>query len=143
MAKFGLNRVVLVGNLGKDPEMRYVNQEIPLALLRMAVSEPDANGQVSTTWVNVSLWRKQAEVAHRYARKGSTVLVEGKLVEKKWESSQGEQKSRLEVEGERFVLLDKAPDRTDSATDMSQSPLGKIDPLASLESAKGVDDLPF
>ena len=143
MAKFGLNRVILVGNLGKDPELRYVNQEIPLAKLRMAVSEPQSGDQVATTWVDVSLWRGLAEIAHRYARKGSTVLVEGKLVEKKWESPQGEKRSRLEVEGERFVLLDKAPDADRSTSNFANNPLGNVDPLGGLDSAKGTDDLPF
>lgn len=143
MAKFGLNRVILVGNLGKDPELRYVNQEIPLAKLRMAVSEPQGAEQVNTTWVDVSLWRGLAEIAHRYARKGATVLVEGKLVEKKWETPQGEKRSRLEVEGERFVLLDKAPDAGSGTTNFSQNPLGNVDPIGKLDEAQGTDDLPF
>jgi single-strand DNA-binding protein len=143
MAKYGLNRVVLVGNLGKDPELRYVGQEIPLTKISMAVSEPHGTGQVQTTWVEVSLWRALAEIAHRYARKGSTVLVEGKLVERKWETPQGEKRSRLVVEAERFVLLDKAPGASEDGADFSDNPLGRIDPLGELDEAEGTDDLPF
>lgn len=143
MAKLGLNRVILVGNLGKDPEMRYVQNDTPLARLRMAISEVDAHGATSTTWVDVTLWRGLAEVAHRYARKGSTVLVEGKLVEKKWQSPQGEKRSRLEVEGERFVLLDKAPSSENPDLSMASNPLGTVDPLGGLDAATGTDDLPF
>jgi single-strand DNA-binding protein len=143
MAKFGLNRVILVGNLGKDPELRYVNQEIPLAKLRMAVSEPQGDGQVDTTWVDVSLWRGLAERAHRYARKGATVLVEGRLVERTWKNQQGEKRSRIEVEGQRFVMLGKPSDADQKQADFSHNPLGNVDPFGKLDEATGTDDLPF
>ena len=143
MAKFGLNRVILVGNLGKDPEMRYVNQEIPVTRLRLAVSEPRGKEKIATTWVDVTFWRAQAEIAHRYTRKGSSILIEGRLVEKQWETPQGDKRSRLEVEGDRLILLDKALDAGQNPTTNPAKPLGGVDPLGSLDMAEGTDDLPF
>jgi single-strand DNA-binding protein len=139
MAKYGLNRVTLVGNLGKDPEVRHLEQGgIAVATLRMACTERfrDKEGAYSdrTQWVNVTLWRGQAELAGRYLHKGSTVCIEGRLIERTWETPEGEKRSRLEVEGTKLILLDRP-----------EFPAG--DPMQPLQDEHEpdilADDLPF
>lgn len=113
MAKYGLNQVTLIGNLGKDPDLKYLDQGIALASLWMACTERtrDKSGNYvdRTEWVSVNLWRGQAEIAAKYCRKGSTIGIEGRLVTRSWETPQGEKRSRTEVEGRRIILLDAAP----------------------------------
>ncbi|MCL4157137.1 UNVERIFIED_CONTAM: hypothetical protein GTU68_054337, partial [Idotea baltica] len=110
MAKYGLNQVTLIGNLGKDPELKYLDQGIAVTSLRMACTESyrDKNGNNvdKTEWVTVNLWRGQAEIAAKYCKKGSTVCIHGKLTTRSWETPQGEKRSITEVEGRRIILLD-------------------------------------
>ncbi len=113
MAKYGLNQVTLIGNLGKDPELKYLDKGIAVTSLWLACTESfrDKNGnQVDKTeWVSVNLWREQAEMAAKYCRKGSTVCIEGRLSSRSWETPQGETRRITEVEGRKIILLDGPP----------------------------------
>lgn len=113
MAKYGLNQVTLVGNLGRDPELKYLDQGIAVANLWMACTDSyrDRNGNNvdRTEWVSVNLWRGQAEIAGKYCRKGSTICIEGRITSRTWETPQGETRRVTEVEGRRIILLDSAP----------------------------------
>lgn len=113
MAKYGLNQVTLVGNLGRDPELKYLDQGIAVANLWMACTDSyrDRNGNNvdRTEWISVNLWRGQAEIAGKYCRKGSTICIEGRLTSRTWETPQGETRRITEVEGRRIILLDSAP----------------------------------
>ena len=113
MAKYGLNQVTLIGNLGRDPELKYLDQGIAVANLWMACTDSyrDRNGNNvdRTEWVSVNLWRGQAEIAGKYCRKGSTICIEGRLTSRTWETPQGETRRVTEVEGRRIILLDSAP----------------------------------
>ena len=149
MAKYGMNRVTLIGNLGRDPEVRYLDQGFALAKLRLACTENvrdlDGNYTDRTEWLNVTLWRKQAEFAGKFLRKGSSVCIEGRLVNRSWTTAEGESRSRLEVEGQKLILLDKpadsfAADVPDSDQSLDLSP-PSLQPLPGEESEP--DDLPF
>lgn len=113
MAKYGLNQVTLIGNLGRDPEVKYLDQGVALANLWIACTErsrdKDGNYTDRTEWVSVNLWRSQAEIVGKYCRKGSTICVEGRLSTRSWETPQGEKRSKTEVEGTRVILLDPPP----------------------------------
>lgn len=113
MAKYGLNQVTLIGNLGRDPETKYLDQGVAFTNLWLACTESyrDKNGNNvdRTEWVSVNLWRSQAEIAAKYCRKGSTVCVEGRLTTRTWDTPQGEKRSKTEVEGRRLILLDSRP----------------------------------
>jgi single-strand DNA-binding protein len=110
MAKYGLNKVSLIGNLGFEPEMSHTDQGVPYTRLRLALTERfrsrDGADQDRTEWVEVTLWRSQAEIAKRSLRKGASVYIEGRLRNHAWETPQGERRSRLEIEGNRLILLD-------------------------------------
>lgn len=93
------NKVILIGNLTKDPELRYTPQGVPVCTLRIASSTKYKSGdemKEETLFIDIVVWRKQAESAGQYLQKGKSVLVEGRLQERRWEAD-GQQKSKFEV----------------------------------------------
>ncbi|MEP2651077.1 MAG: single-stranded DNA-binding protein [Paraglaciecola sp.] len=101
MASKGVNKVILVGNLGKDPEVRYTPNGKAVANLTLATSESwkDQSGQVQekTEWHRVSMFGKLAEIAGEYLRKGSQIYIEGKLQTRKWQDQQGQDRYTTEI----------------------------------------------
>lgn len=129
MASF--NKVILMGNLTRDPEVRYTNSGVPVATLRLAVSETfrrrDTNEQVERTcFVDVQAWQRQAETCEQYLSKGRPVLVEGRLELNEWETSQGEKRSMLRVRADRVQFLGSA--RRDAYSDTAQGPVSQTPP---------------
>lgn len=109
-----LNKVMLIGNLGADPEVRATPNGAQVANFRVACTETwkDQSGQRQerTEWVTIVAWRQQAEIAQRYLRKGSKVYVEGKLQTRTWEDKNGGGKRyATEVLCDRFMMLDGRP----------------------------------
>ena len=101
------NKVILIGNLTKDPELRYTPQGTPVCTLRIASTTRFKSGDSmkdETLFINVVVWGKQGETAAQHLSTGRSVLVEGRLQERRWESD-GQQKSRFEVvaQGVRFL----------------------------------------
>jgi single-strand DNA-binding protein len=110
MAGRSLNRVQLIGNLGKDPEVKYTPQGTPVAKLTIATNErfKDKSGewQDRTEWHNVVLWQRQAEIAGEYLKKGSKVYIEGRLQTRSWDDKQtGQKKYMTEVVASDLILL--------------------------------------
>jgi single-strand DNA-binding protein len=107
MASF--NRVILVGNLTRDPEIRYIPSGSAVADVGLAVNDrrKNANGEwiEETTFVDVVLWGRTAEVAGEYLSKGSPVLIEGRLKLDSWETQDGQKRSKLRVVCERMQML--------------------------------------
>ncbi|MBC3766087.1 single-stranded DNA-binding protein [Neptunicella marina] len=101
MASRGINKVILVGNLGQDPEVRYTPNGKAVANLTLATSESwkDQSGQIQekTEWHRVSMFGKLAEIAGEYLKKGSQVYVEGKLQTRKWQDQQGQDRYTTEI----------------------------------------------
>ncbi len=106
------NRVVLMGNLTRDPELRYTPSDKAVVDLGLAVGEKFKNKAGETVdkpcFVDVVVWGRQAETANEYLRKGSTVLVEGRLQFDQWESQKGEKRSKLRVRADRMQFLKMA-----------------------------------
>lgn len=104
-----LNKVFLMGNLTRDPELRYTPQGTAVTNLRMAVNRRfrDRSGEQKeeTCFVTVVVWDKQAEVCNQYLSKGKPVFVEGRLVSRSWEDNSGQKRSVLEVRAERVQFL--------------------------------------
>lgn len=105
-----LNKVMLIGNLGKDPEVRYTGSGQAVASFSLATSERFKNKQSGeweekTEWHRVTLWGKQAEVAGEYLAKGKTVFIEGRLQTRKWTDRDGNEKYTTEIVGERMQML--------------------------------------
>ena len=106
-----LNQVFLVGNLVRDPDLRYAPSGDAVANLRVAVNRVyntrEGEKREETCFVTVVVWRKQAEVCGEYLNKGSPILVEGRLQSRSWETSEGEKRSTLEVVARRVQFLSR------------------------------------
>ena len=110
MAGKSVNKVILLGNLGKDPEVKYTPQGTPVAKLALATNErykdKDGQWQDRTEWHNLVLWQRLAEIAGEYLKKGSKVYVEGRLQTRSWDDKQTNQKKYMtEVVVNDLVLL--------------------------------------
>jgi len=116
------NKVILIGNLTKDPELRYTPKGTPVCTLRLASTTRYKSGDSmkdDTLFINVVVWGKQGETAAQYLAKGKSVLVEGRLQEQRWETD-GQQKSRFEIvaQGVRFLSKkDEAGSHDSGASD--------------------------
>jgi single-strand DNA-binding protein len=150
MASF--NKVLLIGNLTKDPEVRTIPSGINVADLRLAVNETytDKSGQKveKACFVDVVFWDKQADICKNYLTKGSPLLVEGRLQMDEWTSKEGEKRSKLRVRGERLQLLGSRrtePGAAPSARTPSRPDEGEARPPEDLgEPAAPADgDTPF
>jgi len=123
MASF--NKVLLIGNLTKDPELRYTPQGTAVVNLRLAVNRRfrDKNQELKeeVCFVTAVVWNKQAETCNQYLHKGSPVLVEGRLQSRSWEDASGQKRNVLEVRAERVQFLGAAPAK--SAAEPSEEQL--------------------
>ncbi len=103
------NRVILMGNLTRDPELRYIASGTAVTDVGLAVNDrrKNANGEwvEETQFIDVTLWGRTAEVASEYLSKGRPVLIEGRLKYDTWETREGEKRSKLRVVGERMQML--------------------------------------
>ncbi|HKP52440.1 MAG TPA: single-stranded DNA-binding protein [Chloroflexia bacterium] len=106
----GLCKIMLIGNLGKDPEMKYTQQGTPVTNFSMAVTRSfkTADGQTKeeTEWFRVNAWRKLAETCNEYLRKGSKVYIEGRLYTREWQTQEGQTRTSVEVEASEMIMLD-------------------------------------
>ena len=110
----GVNRVMLIGNLGKDPDMQFLEGNIGVAKFSLATTETykDRSGKLisQTEWHTVVLWRGLADLAQKYLHKGSLVYIEGRLKTRSWEDKDGNKKFATEVVGDNLIMLDKKMD---------------------------------
>ncbi len=135
----GINKVILVGNLGKDPEVRYLDNGVAVANFSLATTENYKNKQgervSQTEWHNIVLWRGLAEVAEKYLKKGASVYIEGKIKTRKWEDKDGNNRYSTEILGDNMTMLGGKPNTAEdnSADAHSHS---ELEPDSK-------DDLPF
>ncbi len=115
----GVNRVMLIGNLGKDPDIQFLEGNIGVAKFSLATTETykDRSGKLisQTEWHTVVLWRGLAELAQKYLHRGSLVYIEGRLKTRSWEDKEGNKKFATEVVGDNLIMLDKRSDGTQPA----------------------------
>jgi len=144
----GVNKVILVGRLGKDPEVRHLENGAAVANFSIATSETykDKSGtrQEQTEWHNIVFWRGLAEIAEKYLKKGSQIYVEGKLRTRSWQDKDGHTRYTTEVVGDQLTMLGGKTENNTYVPDepaVSKEPTqnkGNVD-LTSDEA----DDLPF
>ena len=145
----GVNKVILIGNLGADPEVRHLQNDVTVANFNLATSETYRDKTTGekrevTEWHRVVVWRGLAEVVEKYVKKGSKVYVEGKLQTRKWEKD-GIERYTTEIVAENLTMLDRpsgdgpaqgnAPQQAQAAQPAQSAPQS-VDP-------GGDDDLPF
>ena len=142
MAK-SVNKVILVGNVGQDPEVKYTASGVPVAKVSLATSErfKDRNDQWQdrTEWHSVVAWQRLAEIVGEYVHKGSKIYVEGKLQTSSWQDRQnGEKRYRTEIVAREIVLLGS---RDNGDGGKEERPSSDSRPESS--SAEPVDEIPF
>ncbi len=119
-----LNKVLLIGNLTKDPELRYTPQGIAVVNLRMAINRKFKNKnqelKEETCFITAVAWDKQAETCNQYLHKGSSLFVEGRLQSRSWEDNAGQKRSVIEVRAERIQFLGGAPAKAAAAAPLEQ-----------------------
>jgi len=120
----GVNHVFLIGNLGKDPEIQYIEGNIPVAKFPLATTETfkDKKGNTvpQTEWHNIVLWRGLAELAAKYLHKGSLVHIEGSLRTRSWEDKDKNRRFMTEIIASNLVMLDKRSSDTRLEHDNSE-----------------------
>jgi single-strand DNA-binding protein len=141
----GVNRVMLIGNLGKDPDVQFLEGNIGVAKFPLATTETfkDRSGKLvsQTEWHTVVLWRGLAELAQKYLHKGSLVYIEGRLRTRSWEDKEGNRKFATEVVGDNLIMLDK---RTDGGASSMPADHGNIEGAGSADAPPDAGgDLPF
>ena len=146
-----VNKVILIGNLGKDPEVRVLENGTKLVRFPIATSETyndKATGEKRevTDWHNIVVWRALAEVAEKYLTKGQKVYVEGKLKTRSWQDESGATKYATEVVADNFTMLtpkSEAPAQGSQPNYSSQDTPQKPQPMNDNLSDEDDDDLPF
>ena len=114
-----LNKVMLIGRLGRDPELRYTQGGQPVASLNVATDESytdrDGNKVDKTEWHRVTVWGKSAENCNNFLGKGSLVYIEGSLQTRKWQDQQGQDRYTTEVRAQRVLFLDRKGENRSAA----------------------------
>lgn len=149
----GVNKAILVGNLGKDPEMRYTPNGVAVCSFPMATSDTykdRTTGEkiTQTEWHNIVIWRGMAETAEKYLRKGSQVFIEGKIKTRSWEDQQGQKRYTTEVVADVMQLLDRPNSNPGTATiqtnaESSAKPATTSTVAEAPGTTPNADDLPF
>jgi single-strand DNA-binding protein len=133
----GLNRVMLIGNVGTDPEMRFTPNGHPVTSFRIAIGRmyntSEGEKKQETDWFTVVAWGKQAESCNQFLNKGRKVYVEGSLRSRNWESQDGQKRSKTEVIASRVIFLDKQASATLPSEEGTVEITDEIEP----------EDLPF
>jgi single-strand DNA-binding protein len=123
-----LNKVMIIGNLGRDPELRYTQRGTAVCNFTVAVNRPgrtDENGQRTedeTEWFSVVAWDKLAETCSQFLQKGRKVYVEGRLQTRNWEGPDGQKRSRVEVLAQQMTMLDSRVQSEGSSDDFDWTP---------------------
>lgn len=148
-----INKVILVGRVGKDPEVRHLDNNMVVARLTLATNETykNKNGEkvTNTEWHNIVIWRTLAEIAGRYVKKGTMLYVEGKIRTRSWDDKDGNKRYTTEIEADNFQMLSsKSEDTADggiSAPGQTGTiPTNEFVPDTDLApGTAATDDLPF
>ena len=131
----GLNKVMLIGRLGADPEIRYTQDGTPVASLSLATGRSVKRGdqwEEETDWHRVIAWRKLAEICERYLNKGSQIYVEGQIRNRSWEDKDGNKRYVTEVHAQDIQMLDSRKERQGGGTEGPEIPSPPVE-----------DDVPF
>jgi single-strand DNA-binding protein len=148
----GVNKVILIGNLGADPEIRHLQNGASVANFRIATSETykdrtTGEKREQTEWHNIVAWRGLAEITEKFLRKGSKVYVEGKLRNRQYQDKDGNTRYITEVQADEMTLLDRPAERGEGGASPAAQPQGQQAPAAAppamASNADDLDDLPF
>ncbi|MFT6715461.1 MAG: single-strand DNA-binding protein [Saprospiraceae bacterium] len=144
----GVNKVILVGNIGKDPEIRYLDGGVAVANFPLATSETykdkTGNRVEQTEWHNIVLWRGLAEVTEKYLRKGSQIYIEGKIRTRTWDDKDGIKRYTTEIVADKMTMLGGRKDEGSAGNQAAQNKNTSSSSSSTTTSPqKESDDLPF
>ena len=141
-----LNKVMLIGNLGRDPEVKMTPSGQQLARFSVATTEtwknPQGEKQSKTEWHNIVVWGKQAEIAEKYLRKGKQVLIEGRIQYREYTDQAGVKKTACDIRCDNFVMLGKMENAGGAQTGGNEGYDEPMPPPAQ-RSAEMDEDIPF
>lgn len=145
----GVNKVILIGNLGQDPEIKYLEGDKVVANLRLATTEAykdrSGNRVENTEWHDLELWDGQAKVAEQYLKKGSQIYVEGKIKSDTWQDEAGNNRKKIRIRVLSFTMLGSknadSPNNPNTMNPPSSSPASA--PVQQNTMDQEEDDLPF
>lgn len=143
-----VNKILLIGNVGKDPIVRYVNENIPVASFTLATNEiyidAQGNKQKNTEWHNIVAWRNLAQLAEKYIHKGSLLYVEGKLKTRTYTDKDNQNRTIVEVVADKIQLLSKkeSEDNTNITAKDSEN-VNDVNINTEINLDVEGDDLPF
>jgi len=139
----GVNKVILIGNLGADPTMRYTSNGTPVVNFNVATTErfTSKNGEKEsrTEWHRVIAWSRLAEICNQYLKKGKQVYIEGRLQTRQWEDQSGNKRTTTEIVATNMVMLGRAGEVAGDVPPQEFEPVEE----QSQASASDDDDLPF
>lgn len=142
----GINKVILVGHLGKDPEVRHLENNVSVASFPLATSETfnkDGQRVEQTEWHNIVMWRGLAEIAAKYLHKGKLVYIEGKLRTRNYEDKEGIKRYTTEVVADNFTMLGRKSDFNNGGSAETPTPKPKTRDDSVNFNENEDDDLPF
>jgi single-strand DNA-binding protein len=120
----GLNKVMIIGHLGRDPEMRYTPSGRPVTTFTVAVSRSwntaDGERRTETEWFNIVAWGNLAEICKQYLYKGQQVYIDGRLQTRRWEDKEGQKHTSVEVVANEMMMLGDRRDNTAQAQESEQ-----------------------
>jgi single-strand DNA-binding protein len=120
----GLNKVMVIGHLGKDPEMRYTPSGRPVTTFTVAVSRSwntaDGERRTETEWFNIVAWGNLAEICKQYLYKGQQVYIEGRLQTRRWEDKEGQKHTSVEIVANEMMMLGDRRDNSNQAQESEQ-----------------------
>lgn len=135
----GLNKVMIIGHLGKDPEMRYTPSGRPVTTYTVAVSRSwnsaDGERHTETEWFNIVAWGNLAEICKQYLTKGQQVYIEGRLQTRRWDDKEGQKHTSVEIVANEMMMLGDRRDANHTAEEQT--------PAAEAEPAATEDEFPF
>ncbi len=141
----GVNKVILIGNLGKDPEIKTLESGVKVANFSMATTEvyknKDGVRNDITEWHNIVLWRGLAELAESYLKKGNQIYLEGRIRTRQWEDKDGNKRYTTEIMGDNLTFLGGGKDSSNTASEQPKAAVG--DNSGDDSSPEVDDDLPF
>jgi single-strand DNA-binding protein len=136
----GLNKVMLIGNLGRDPEMRYTPSGRPVTTFSAATTRNWTNAEgekrSETEWFNIVAWGSLAEICNQYLKKGQQVYIEGRLQTRRWEDEEGNKRSATEIVAREMIMLGERKERAEGES-------GAAEPSEFYPSGNEEEDYPF
>ena len=143
-----INKVILIGNLGKDPDVRHLENGATVANFPIATSENYKDRKTGekisqTEWHNIVVWRGLADITERYLKKGDKVYIEGKLRTRSWQDQDGNTKYTTEVVADNLTMLGKSPDNSTSPPSQPATATSSTTQNEDFSGPDDSDDLPF